>query len=271
MIRDKYNIIPMIMAALLHGLFISSLLVVFDFSRPITAASPLVLQAELVVEQDLKPAPAPVVLPPEPEPEPEPPPDNTAQERAKAEEQKRQEEVVKEQQRITAEREAERKKKAAADAERKKREEAELERKKAEVEKKRLEEVERQRKENERLRKEAMAAEESERRQQEINEEAARLAAMNSPAMGRYQMAIQQKVMRNWVPPASATTGIECKVAVRQAPGGEVISALVQSCNGDDAVRRSIEAAIFRASPLPDPEDPNIFLKSFTLNFKPEQ
>ena len=108
-------------------------------------------------------------------------------------------------------------------------------------------------------------------RLREIADEEARLAAMNSGAMARYQFALQQRIMRNWARPASAQPGIECVIDVRQMQGGEVISATVGRCNGDSAVRRSIEAAVFKASPLPEPEDPNLFQRDLRIRFKPEE
>ena len=48
-------------------------------------------------------------------------------------------------------------------------------------------------------------------------------------------------------------------------PGGEVTGAHVTQCNGDAAVRQSIENAVCRASPLPDPPDPALFQRNFTI------
>ena len=96
MIRDKYNIIPMFMALVLHALAMASLLVVFDFSRPVTAATPLAIEATLVTAEDMaRAAPPPPVVEPEPEPEPVVP-DTSEQERIEAEERMRQEELAEE-------------------------------------------------------------------------------------------------------------------------------------------------------------------------------
>ncbi len=269
-IRDNYNIIPIGMALLLHALVIASLFFVFDFSRPVKAM-PLAIEATLVLAESLETAPPPVVEPPPPEPLPEPEPSIEEQERIAAEEEMRLDELAREQQRIADEKEAERIKKARVEEERRKREEVELERKRVEAEKKRQEDIERQRKENERLRQEALAREAEELRLREIADEEARIAAMNSGDMARYQFALQQKIMRNWVAPASAQPGIECVVDVRQLPGGDVISATVGRCNGDAAVRRSIEAAVKKASPLPRPPNPNLFQRDLRITFKPEE
>ena len=257
------------MALLLHASFIASSFFVFDFSRPVKA-TPLVIEATLVLAESLETAPPPVVEPPPPELEPEPEPDIDEQERIAAEEKMRQVELARERQRVL-EKEAERLKKVRAEEERRKREEVELERKRVEAERKRQQDIERQRKENERLRQETLAKEAEELRQREIAEEEARISAMNSGEMARYQFALQQKIIRNWVPPASAQPGIECVVDVLQLPGGDVVTATVGRCNGDAAVRRSIESAVFKASPLPQPSNPNLFQRDLRITFKPEE
>jgi colicin import membrane protein len=96
-------------------------------------------------------------------------------------------------------------------------------------------------------------------------------AAQNSGEMDRYIALIQQKVERNWVPPASAQVGLECEVAVVQLPNGDVVDARTVRCNGDAAVQRSIEAAVRRASPLPIPDNRALFERNLRFIFKPEQ
>ena len=73
-----------------------------------------------------------------------------------------------------------------------------------------------------------------------------------------------------WNRPPSARPGLECEVRVGLIPGMEVVSAEIVSCNGDDAVRRSILLAVERASPLPRPSDPALFERSIVFIFKPE-
>jgi colicin import membrane protein len=58
---------------------------------------------------------------------------------------------------------------------------------------------------------------------------------------------------------------------VTQIPGGTVAAVRMGACNGDEAVRRSIEAAVLRASPLPLPADPRLFERNLRFSFKPEQ
>jgi len=257
--RDNYNIIPVFLAGVLHVGILAGMIFAFDFSRPMNPRIPLAIKGTLVSEDEIR-------MPP-PEPIVEPEPDNSEQLRKEAEEQKRQEDARKERERISRLK----KQQVQERAEKKRREEIELERRRAEAERKRLEDVERQRAENERKRQEAEEAERQRLLNRELAEEQAHLDAMNSGALARYQYAIQQQIQRNWTKPASAIAGLECVINVRQLPGGVVADASIGRCNGDDAVKRSIVAAVHRASPLPDPEDPTLFERNLRITFKPEQ
>lgn len=273
MIRDSKNLIPVSMAVLLHVVIFGSMIMAFDYARP-TPFTPLAVQATLVQEIPEATPPPPVVEPePEPEPvieEPEPEPDNSEELRRQAEEEKRRLDALLEQQRLEElkKKEAEEKRrKEREEAERKKREEEEKERRRIEAEKKREEDIRRQREENERLRREL----EAEQRQAELEAEERRFAARNSAEMAAYQFAIAQKIRRNWAVPASAGPETKCSVRVTQLPGGDVVGVNIISCNGDDAVRRSVEAAIRRSSPLPEPENPDLFDRNLTLNLTLER
>jgi colicin import membrane protein len=111
---------------------------------------------------------------------------------------------------------------------------------------------------------------EAELRKQLADEE--RVATVQSgPLRDRYSALLQNKVQRAWIKPPSATPGVDCLVQVTQVPGGEVTGARVTQCNGDAAVRQSIENAVYRASPLPEPPDPALFERNFTLRFRPNE
>ncbi len=278
MLRDSKNIIPVSLAVLLHVVIFGSMIVAYDYARP-KPFTPLAVQATLVaevpettrppvVEPEPEPEPEPVIEEPEPEPEPE---DNSEELRRLAEEEKRRQDALIEQERLEKlrqqEEEAERKRKEREEAERRRREEEEKERKRKEAERKREEDIRRQREENERLRREM----EAEQRQAEIDAESDRLAAIDSGQLAVYQAMIQQKIYRNWKVPASAQDDLFCSVRVRQARGGDVLGVSFLRCNGDEAVKRSIEAAIFRSSPLPDPPEANLFDPNILLNLSKQQ
>ena len=269
MIRDSKNIVPVGMAVLLHIIIFGSMIVALDYARPMPF-TPLAVQATLVQEIP-DTAPPPPVVEPEPEPvieEPEPEPDNSAELRRQAEEEKRRLDALLEQKRLDElkkKEEADRIKKERDEAERKKREEEDKERKRVEAERKRQEDIQRQREENARKEREM----EEQFRAQQIEDEERRLSKRGSPAMAVYEATIRQKIQRNWSVPASMGDEVVCVVHVRQVPGGEVIAVNILSCNGDDAVRRSIEAAIYRASPLPEPSDPDLFVRDLELTMRP--
>ncbi len=104
----------------------------------------------------------------------------------------------------------------------------------------------------------------------ELELEQARLNAEEAGLLDLYKAMIKQKVRRNWIRPPGAAAGVECTVNISQIPGGEVINVRIAECNADEATRRSIEAAVFKASPLPEPPDPNLFERNIIFIFKPE-
>lgn len=207
------------------------------------------------------------------------------QERREAEqrvEQERQQEVKhreEEQQRKQAEEQQlrerqETERKVQAEAERKAEAEADRQRK-AEAERQRVAEIERKQKEEAERRKAADDARSQQQREAElrkqIEEEEGRAQAENAGLLNEYIALIEQRIVRNWNRPPSARTGLECHVRVTQTPTGTVLSVQIDQCNGDGAVRQSIEAAVMRASPLPPPPDPRLFERNLVLVFRPEE
>lgn len=120
------------------------------------------------------------------------------------------------------------------------------------------------------------AAEEKARRAQEeelrrsLEAEERINAARNSEAAARWQAAIASRIERAWIRPTQAE-GVTCIVSVSQVPGGEVTSVRVDSCAPDNAaLRDSVEAAVYRASPLPPPPDGVPFERNLRLRFAPQ-
>jgi colicin import membrane protein len=125
----------------------------------------------------------------------------------------------------------------------------------------------------EEARKAAEARVQAERQAQlsaQIEAEQRRMRLQESAEYGAWLGAIQAQVTRNWNRPPSARPGLECEVRVSLIPGMQVVSAEILRCNGDDAVRRSILAAVERASPLPRPSDPALFERTIVFVFRPE-
>ncbi|HEB99100.1 MAG TPA: cell envelope integrity protein TolA [Thiotrichales bacterium] len=190
---------------------------------------------------------------------------------------------------LEAKRKAELKRKQ--EAERKRREEAERkrraeEKRKAELAAKKKREEEARRKAEEEARRKAeeakRRAEEEARRKAEaalkeqLAAEQAALAAeqarRDQRIVDQYIAAIRQKVERNWIQPATSRKGLFCLVQVSLIPGGEVTSVQIVQGSGDAAFDRSVEAAVYRASPLPLPSDARLFdrFRRLTFRFSPK-
>lgn len=261
---------PLIAALLLHGL-LAGLISVTVTPRPrIVQPAQLAIQATVVESQTLgrlereREAAA-------------------AAERRRAQEQARQEQRAREERERRAEQarqaeivrreEAERQRQAEAQRQR---QAAEQERRRQqEAEAQRLREIERQRQaEAERRTREQAAREQAAREaelQRQLAEEEARQRAEDAGLLNQYIAMIEQRVVRNWNRPPSARPGLECEVNVSQAPTGMVLTVAIGRCNGDAAVRQSIEAAVLRSSPLPPPPDPRLFERNLKLIFRPAE
>jgi colicin import membrane protein len=198
-----------------------------------------------------------------------------AEQERQVETQRRQEEEQKqaaEQQMMIERQDAERKKQAEVEQQKK----AEAERqKKAEAERQRVAEIERKQKEEAQRRKAAEDARVQNAREAELQrqlaEEEGLQQARSSSAFSEYAALIQEQIERNWNRPPSARPGLQCNIRVAQSPNGVVLSAQVEQCNGDAAVKQSIEQAVLRASPLPLPSDRRLFERNLILVFKPSE
>lgn len=233
------------------------------------------------VEQETAPPPQPV---PEPVPQESPvPPQPQAQERVPEPDTREQERVSRQAaaDRAAAEREQEarrRQEQIDLTEERERQREAERRQRLTEMERQRqaqLADIRRQRAQLER------EAEEAERklRQLAAAQEAARADAQASQPSGnegtdndlraRYAAALQAAILRNWTRPETVAVGQRCRIVIRQIPGGEVVDAQVDpSCPYDELGRRSVEAAVLKAQPLPYAGFERVFERTLTLNFE---
>jgi colicin import membrane protein len=85
-----------------------------------------------------------------------------------------------------------------------------------------------------------------------------------------YILAIRQKVERNWIKPAGSGKMPVCEVHVVQGPGGIILGVDFGDCGGSTATyRASIENAVYKAEPLPKPEDPELFERELNFFFNP--
>ena len=156
----------------------------------------------------------------------------------------------------TSKKEVEKKRKA--EAEKKRKAEAEKKRKK-EAEKKRKQEAEKKRKKEAEKKRKAQAAREQEKQDA-------------YSALGSLVGAIKGKIEGNWSN-RLACSGQEVTISVKVNISGEVTAVQVVGDSGDDACRRSAENAVYKASPLPFPDNPRFFKwldQEFQIIFKPD-
>ncbi len=185
-----------------------------------------------------------------------------AERERKAKEEQRRAEESKKQAALKRKQEEERRRKAEAEKKRK----AEEEKRRVAEAKRKEEAAKRRQQEAEKHLKEQIAAEEKARAD-------AALEARAASEMDRYRAIIRQKVERSWSRPAGAKAGMECVVRVRVVPGGEVLAAKVVKGSGNALFDRSVENAVFKASPLPLPADAEIFeyFREIEFVFSPQE
>ena len=270
-----------------------------DRPQPTLAIEATVVDAKSVPGLNrLQPTPNPTPPPPAPPPPENPPPqesegpppptpeelqkreqeqkeeaDREAQAKQQAEDQKRQEQERQQEQALAEEKAAQDKRaeeQRQADEQKKAQEKAEADRKAKEAAdaKKKAEEQKRQEDEQKKAQAEADAQRQAELRQS-LDQEMQRDSAQASTAVTTWQGQIAARIERAWDIPQSAKPGLKCELLVTQVPGGEVTSAKVLSCNGDDVVKQSLVNAAFKASPLPPPPDPSVFQRQLDITFRP--
>jgi|ERR1700722_2485418 colicin import membrane protein len=299
-----------VLSVALHGAIVAAIVYSWytykhDRPAPTLAIEASVVDAKTVPglgklpPQPVAAPPPPVAPPPEPPPpdtqpqvEPDGPPQPTPEELAKREQEQKEQaekEAQAKQQEVDRKREEQEKQQEAALAEEKAAEDKRADEKrladeqakkaqeKADAERKAREAADAKKKADEkRLAEEKQKADQQAAADREadlrrsLDQELRQDAARSSGALASWQSQITARIQRAWLRPASARSGIECVLNVTQVPGGEVTNVRIGTCNGDQAVRESIEAAVYRASPLPPPPDPSLFERSLVITFRPD-
>ena len=83
---------------------------------------------------------------------------------------------------------------------------------------------------------------------------------------------IDGRITTNWTRPISMQSNLSCKVRVKLKRNGGVTSATIAQSSGDALFDKSALNAVYNSSPLPMPNDPDVYkeLKAITFTFKPE-
>jgi colicin import membrane protein len=266
--RPSDRWISIALSVLLHGALLAALVYGWLMFRRPPRPAQLAIEARVVDARAVPGQPTPAQQPPTPPPQPPTPPQNetppepvgppqpTPEELAQREQQRQQAEQAAAEQRRAAEEKAAQEKAAKEAAERQLSEARAAAERQAQERAQRLADAEEKRDAEADL-KRSLAAEQAD-------------AARAGPALADWQAMIAAKITRAWLRPPTARPGIECMLYVTQVPGGEVTQVRIGECNGDQAVRQSIEAAVYRASPLPPPPDPSLFDRNLKIDFKPD-
>ncbi|MHB8535090.1 MAG: cell envelope integrity protein TolA [Sulfuricaulis sp.] len=180
---------------------------------------------------------------------------------------------------------AELKKKQDAVALKQKQEQADLLRQKAERQKqeaarKQKEQAEQQKRaaavqrqnEEKRQQKQAVQSLQDQLAAEEKARQAAAQAARAATVVDKYKALIRQRVSRSWSRPLGVAKGLQCVVSVSLTPSGEVLAATVVRSSGNSSFDRSVENAVYKAAPLPLPDDPTLFdnFREIEFLFNPE-
>jgi colicin import membrane protein len=99
-----------------------------------------------------------------------------------------------------------------------------------------------------------------------------RTEGLDNKDIDRYKGLIISAISHRWIVPESVKKGLECRLAVRVAPGGVVTQVKLLKSSGDAALDHSAEAAVYKASPLPVPKEGALFttFREFNLIVRPE-
>lgn len=241
---------------------------------PPPAPEPEPVEEETAPPPQPLPEPVPEDAPVEPQPAPQeriPDPDVVDQDEARADAESE----------LAAEREQEerRRQEQIELAERQAQEEAEQKRRLARQQ--REEELKKLRDEQARVQREAEEAQRKldqiadSRRERETRETGGSTASPppgtpdgDSNLAARYAAALQEAIARNWTRPDNVALGQRCRIYITQLPGGQVMNVeFDSSCPYDALGRRSVEAAVRRAEPLPYAGFESVFNRRLNLNF----
>lgn len=84
----------------------------------------------------------------------------------------------------------------------------------------------------------------------------------------RYAAAIRDAIIAQWSIAPSVPSGARCRVAIRQLPGGAVVSVQAdEACQFDAAGRAGLERAVLRAQPLPYRGFEPVFDRALNIEF----
>lgn len=108
-------------------------------------------------------------------------------------------------------------------------------------------------------------------RQAREEQESSQRRAARAHAQADYTARIQGKIRGNLVQPPNLRGNPVAVFVVTQLPSGEVLEVKLRRSSGNPLYDDSIERAIRKSSPLPRPDDPNVFSRDLSLTFCPDE
>ncbi|MCH9689313.1 MAG: cell envelope integrity protein TolA [Gammaproteobacteria bacterium] len=106
--------------------------------------------------------------------------------------------------------------------------------------------------------------------------EKARIEAANRARMSgvvdKYKALILGAIGQQWILPERVNTELSSRFKIKLAPNGAVLDVQLTRSSGDTVLDRSAQAAIYKASPLPIPSEPEMFnvFREIILTVRPE-
>jgi colicin import membrane protein len=105
---------------------------------------------------------------------------------------------------------------------------------------------------------------------QELSQlKSAQASAARNKAVADYLGRIRGKIRGNIVLPPDIKGNPEAVFEVTQLPSGEVISVKVKKSSGNPALDAAVERAILKSSPLPKPEQSDLFDRLLNIPYRP--
>ncbi|MDF1678212.1 MAG: cell envelope integrity protein TolA [Legionellaceae bacterium] len=117
---------------------------------------------------------------------------------------------------------------------------------------------------------------ERERELEQARLEKARIDAANRARMSgvvdKYKVLILGAIGEQWILPDQVNRSLSSRFKIRLAPNGTVLDVQLTRSSGDAVLDRSAQAAIYKASPLPVPSEPEMFnvFREISLTVRPE-
>jgi colicin import membrane protein len=104
------------------------------------------------------------------------------------------------------------------------------------------------------------------------NLNANKLSPQAAGEVNKYKALVLQAISQQWIVPDNIDEGANCKLLVKVAPGGYVLSVQIVKSSGNELLDRSAKNAVLKASPLPVPKENYLFddFRVLNLTVRPE-